>query len=194
MHSSRTAGRFAGLRRPARGVVGLRPRLADALDLDVSGSGRHLWRVRRLEASGALVCGMLATLAVGASVVALPPRSAEPVSRLPFALFPDKIGDWSQAGPARQLPPAVARALGADDYLSVPFSHASDAAPVDVFIAWYADHSAGGVHSPALCLPGAGWEIAWLDRTDVAPIAGTETPFQINRAIIQRGTSRQMVY
>ncbi|MEM9477527.1 MAG: VPLPA-CTERM-specific exosortase XrtD [Pseudomonadota bacterium] len=171
-----------------------RPRLADALDLDVSGSGRHLWRIWRLEASPALVCGMLATLAVGMSVVALPPRGAEPVSRLPFALFPDRIGDWSQAGPVRQLPPAVSRALGADDYLSVFFSHTSGAAPVDVFVAWYADQSAGGVHSPEICLPGAGWEIAWLDRTDVAPIAGTETPFQINRAIIQRGTSRQMVY
>jgi hypothetical protein len=53
-------------------------------------------------------------------------------------------------------------------------------------MAWYEDQSQGGVHSPEICLPGAGWEIAWLERSDIADRMGTETPFNINRAIIQQ--------
>jgi hypothetical protein len=41
-------------------------------------------------------------------------------------------------------------------------------------------------HSPEICLPGAGWEIAWLERSDIADRMGTDTPFNINRAIIQQ--------
>jgi EpsI family protein len=65
---------------------------------------------------------------------------------------------------------------------------------VGLFMAWYEDQSQGGVHSPEICLPGSGWEIAWLERTDIAAEMGTETPFNINRAIIQHGETRMMVY
>jgi EpsI family protein len=61
-------------------------------------------------------------------------------------------------------------------------------------MAWYRDQSQGGVHSPEICLPGAGWEIAWLERTDITEAMGTAAPFMINRAIIERGTTRMMVY
>jgi EpsI family protein len=61
-------------------------------------------------------------------------------------------------------------------------------------MAWYNDQLNGGVHSPEICLPGAGWEIAWLERTDIAEEIGSQTPFAINRAIIQQGDARMMVY
>jgi EpsI family protein len=61
-------------------------------------------------------------------------------------------------------------------------------------MAWYQDQSRGGVHSPEICLPGGGWEIAWLERSDITETMGTETPFMINRAIIERGVTRMMVY
>ncbi|MEM6904143.1 MAG: exosortase C-terminal domain/associated protein EpsI, partial [Pseudomonadota bacterium] len=62
------------------------------------------------------------------------------------------------------------------------------------FSAWYDDQSQGGVHSPEVCLPGAGWEIAWLERTDITEVVGTDVPFRINRAIIQKGEAKMMVY
>jgi EpsI family protein len=61
-------------------------------------------------------------------------------------------------------------------------------------MAWYADQSQGGVHSPEICLPGSGWEIAWLERFDVGPDLGLSERFPMNRAIIQRGETRMMVY
>ncbi len=50
------------------------------------------------------------------------------------------------------------------------------------------------MHSPEICLPGGGWEIAWLERTDLTEAMGWDRPFMINRAIIQKGESRMMVY
>ena len=50
------------------------------------------------------------------------------------------------------------------------------------------------MHSPEICLPGGGWEIAWLERTDIGPLLEVDTPYEINRAIIQKGQNRMMVY
>jgi EpsI family protein len=61
-------------------------------------------------------------------------------------------------------------------------------------MAWYADQSQGGVHSPEICLPGGGWEIAWLERTDITERHRRRPPFNLNRAIIQKGETRMMVY
>jgi EpsI family protein len=62
---------------------------------------------------------------------------------------------------------------------------------VDLFIAWYADQYTGGVHSPEVCLPGGGWEIA--DLQHIAAPAAAGASFTLNRAIIQKGTSRMPV-
>jgi EpsI family protein len=61
-------------------------------------------------------------------------------------------------------------------------------------MAYYEDQSQGGVHSPEICLPGSGWEIAWLERSDITELAGSDAEFRINRAIIQKGETRMMVY
>ena len=45
-----------------------------------------------------------------------------------------------------------------------------------------------------ICLPGAGWEIAWLERSDLTKELGWHRPFMVNRAIIQKGETRMMVY
>ena len=123
-----------------------------------------------------------------------PQRGAVDIQRESFAAFPRQLGDWRQRGPAERLSEGIANALAADDYRSVNFVKEGEAAYVQFFSAWYADQTRGGVHSPEVCLPGGGWEIAWLERTDVAESLGRETPFGINRAIIQKGQTRMMVY
>ena len=74
-------------------------------------------------------------------------------------------------------------ALQADDYRSVDLVNPDHAAPVGLFMAWYADQTQGGVHSPEVCLPGGGWEIAWLERTDITERIG-------RRDALQRSTAR----
>ena len=83
---------------------------------------------------------------------------------------------------------------GSPSVWSTSNRRASAAASVGLFIAWYADQTEGGVHSPEVCLPGGGWEIAWLERTDITERLGDSTPFNLNRAIIQKGETRMMVY
>ncbi|MBT8408213.1 MAG: EpsI family protein, partial [Alphaproteobacteria bacterium] len=111
-----------------------------------------------------------------------------------FSLFPRQLGDWRQSGPPRTLSASVERVLAADDYRSVMLTRPGELAGVEFFSAWYDDQSEGGVHSPEICLPGGGWEIAWLERSDITARMNADTPFMINRAIIQKGETRMMVF
>ena len=168
--------------------------LAEALDLDTDGLLEQAARVRYTRASPAMIT--VAALMVSASLAwqAVPDRSGMSVARDSFALFPRALGDWRQEGSARRLDARVAAVLGADDYHSINLVHPEHATSVEFFSAWYNDQSKGGVHSPEVCLPGGGWEIAWLERTDMTAEMGWDTPFSINRAIIQKGETRMMVY
>jgi exosortase D (VPLPA-CTERM-specific) len=170
-------------------------RLAEALDLETEGLAAQAGRLRYLQASPAMIT--VAAIMVTASLAwtAVPDRGgAGDIQRETFMLFPRQIGGWEQAGPPETLERSVAESLAADDYWSVNLVHPDQAAPVGLFMAWYADQTQGGVHSPEVCLPGGGWEIAWLERTDITERLGADRPFNLNRAIIQKGETRMMVY
>jgi len=170
-----------------------KPSLADALDLETSGLATQAARIRHVQASPAMIAGAVA-LCLGALAWHLTPEPETRVPpREPFAVFPRQLGDWQSGAPAR-LEPAVERSLGADDYHSVFFTKPGEAASVELFMAWYDDQSQGGTHSPEICLPGAGWEIAWLERVDIAPEVGLDEPFNLNRAVIQKGEARMIAY
>jgi exosortase D (VPLPA-CTERM-specific) len=165
--------------------------LIDALDLDTSGLAAQAMRITLVQPSRALVTAALAVTTFAVIWQAVPERTVQPVVRDPFSLFPVRIDDW-QAGSARVLDPDVERILAADDYHSVTLSRAADSARVDLFMAWYKDQGNGGTHDPEVCLPGAGWEIAELSRTEAShPVDG---PFSVNRAVIQQGFDRMLVY
>jgi exosortase D (VPLPA-CTERM-specific) len=168
--------------------------LVEALDLETDGLGTQAARVRLVQPSVAMIAAAGIALASLAAWQAVPDRGGQTIARDSFAVFPRTIGEWSQTGPAERLEEGVARTLAADDYHSVILDRSPTEPNVGLFMAWYEDQSAGGVHSPEICLPGSGWEIAWLERTDIASEMGTETPFNINRAIIQHGETRMMVY
>jgi exosortase D (VPLPA-CTERM-specific) len=165
--------------------------LRDALDLNTDGLGTQAMRLRYLEPSRAFVGSTLVVVALTMTWQALPKRDVVAVNRDPFSLFPARIDTW-QAGAQRALEPTVETVLAADDYYSASLTQTGLPAPVDLFIAWYADQNTGGVHSPEVCLPGGGWEIA--DLQQIAAPAAADAPFTLNRAIIQKGTSRMLVY
>jgi EpsI family protein len=141
-----------------------------------------------------MIASAVLMLGVAAAWQTIPERGQQTVPRDSFAFFPRQLGDWEQVGTREMLTADVERVLGADDYHQVYFVNPNVEAPVGLFMAWYADQSQGGVHSPEICLPGAGWEIAWLERTDIAEKMNSDIPFSINRAIIQKGELRMMVY
>lgn len=168
--------------------------LTEALDLDTTGLVPQFLRLQYVRPSAALITAAGIGLMAVAALMAMPERGSMAPARDSFALFPREFGAWRQYGPRETLDPQVAQTLGADDYHQVTLVNPEAADSVGLFMAWYNDQSKGGVHSPEICLPGSGWEIAWLERTDIAAQMKSDRPFAINRAIIQRGETRMMVY
>ena len=115
------------------------------------------------------------------------------ISRDPFALFPRQIGDWS--GSTSLLDTNVERVLGASDYLNATYSAPGEPASVNMFVAFYDRQTDGtGIHSPEVCLPVGGWEIFSLKPHAVDFTATGYGLFEVNRAVIQKGLSKQLVY
>jgi exosortase D (VPLPA-CTERM-specific) len=174
------------LRRPRIGVI-------EALDLDTSGLGTQAMRLRLVQPSRALAVSAFLSLGLAAGWQAVPERPPVTVDRDPFGVFPSRLGDWT-ASPMPPLDPNVERILAADDYYSALLSRPGAGAPVELFMAWYRDQMTGGVHSPEVCLPGGGWEIAQLETLDVSAEFGEGRNFTLNRAVIQQGMERALVY
>ena len=174
------------LRRPRVGVL-------QALDLDTSGLGTQAMRLRLIEPSRALIVGGLLSVGLALAWQSVPEREPVVIERDPFGAFPHRLGAW-EATPLPPLDPQVAQILAADDYHSAILRNPGADAPVELFMAWYRDQMTGGVHSPEVCLPGGGWEIARLERIDVSAEFGQGAPFTLNRAVIQRGMDRSLVY
>ncbi len=167
--------------------------LVDALDLDTDGLVPQVARLRFVRPSAAMITAAVMMVGAAGAWQFMPARDIGVINRDSLVLFPRELGEWRQVD-QELLSTRVARSLGADDYHSVTFAKEGEPASVGFFTAWYEDQSQGGVHSPEICLPSAGWEIAWLERTDITQEMGTEMPFNINRAIIQKGETRMMVY
>jgi len=168
--------------------------LTEALDLETEGLGTQAMRITLVQPSKALISAVVLGGVFLASLMAMPERGANAPDREHFLSFPRSLGAWEQLGSRERLSFDVAESLGADDYHQVNFVHPDSNIPVGLFMAWYNDQSDGGVHSPEVCLPGSGWEIAWLERTDISDIINDGAPFVLNRAIIQKGETRMMVY
>ncbi|SFJ73755.1 VPLPA-CTERM-specific exosortase XrtD [Jannaschia pohangensis] len=158
------------------------------LDLDVAGLAPEAARISRIGGGGAMMA--LAGLTFAAIGLQAALSEAGPVPRSTLAAYPLTLGNWS--GQRGYLDPDVVRILGATDYLAADYAAPGQSGAVGLFVAWYARQADGtGLHSPEICLPAAGWEIASLDKTTLQ-IDGDSFP--VNRAIIQNGLSRQMVY
>lgn len=185
-----------GLARVMQWIGGDRRPLGEALDLDFSGLGAQARRVFDIRASGALTVTALVMLALGAAWHLTPERASAEVARDPLVLFPRTVDTWT-AGPARRLDPGIETVLKADDYLSIGYESPDAAQPVDFFIAYYDKQTEGsGIHSPEVCIPAGGWEMSRIDATTV-PVQlddGTTLSWPVNRAVIQKGLSQQLVY
>ena len=176
-----------------RRLSGDRRPLGDAIDMDFTGLGAQLLRVRTIAPAPSLKVAALATLALSAAWSFMPARETVRMERDPYSLFPTTLGDWS--GTASALDPAVETSLGADDYLSGYFRSPGEATGVDFFLSYYYSQIDGrSIHAPEICLPTGGWEMFSLGPVAV-DLPGTRLgQVTLNRAVIQKGLDRQLVY
>lgn len=169
-----------------------RPRpLNEIIDIEFEGLGAQMMRFTRVVPSASLGAAAVVTVAMAVAWFALPEPQIATVRRQPLVLFPAELGSWT--GRLQTLEPQIERVLGADDYFSASFESPGEIAPVDLFIAYYANQTeGGGIHSPEVCIPAGGWEVsAWRPATITDPSGRS---FTVNRAIIQKGVQRQLVY
>ncbi len=77
-----------------------------------------------------------------------------------------------------------------DDYILSDYWKA-DRKPVNLYVAYYASQRQGeSPHSPIVCIPGGGWQIADFERIPKT----VDQPLPFNRVIIAKDTKRVVVY
>lgn len=169
--------------------------LLESLDLDTDDIMPQFARLKLVQPSKTLITATLVMTIAAISWPLLPERETVVPERFSFALFPSQVGEWRRFGAEQRFSPEVERGLAADDYAAVQFRRGPDAPVVDFFSAWYADLSADGVqHTPEICLPGAGWEIAEVRKVDLTDKLGLDVPLNVNRVIVQKDEQQMLVY
>ncbi len=167
--------------------------LSEAIDLDTAGFLPIAGRIFGIRASRGLIAAAVLTLAVSAGWALQQGKEPVAVDRDPFSLYPRQVGEWS--GTFSMLDSDIEQVLGASDYLSAFYRHPEETAPVELFMAFYNKQTEGsGIHSPEVCLPVGGWEIYSFEAVPVDMEGTGYGTFEVNRAVIQRGLSEQLVY
>ncbi len=167
--------------------------LAETIDLDTTGFAAQFRRLPAIAPARGITLAALMTLAVSVAFVATPSPPAVTVDRDPFTLFPRSLGAWT--GQPEKLAPDVELVLGADDYISASYQAPGEAGYVNIFSAFYLKQTEGsGIHSPEVCLPVGGWEVSSITPTQISVPGTVYGDFMVNRAVIQKGLSKQLVY
>lgn len=165
----------------------------EAIDLDTSGLWPILKQVGTIRNSSALFLGALITLIITSTWVLVQPEERGLVSRESFVSFPNQLGDWK--GSEVRLDADIEAVLAADDYIQSNYVSPNEVAPVNFFSAFYHKQTEGsGIHSPEVCLPVGGWEVFRFEKKSVSFPETSFGVFVLNRAIIQKGLSKQLVY
>jgi EpsI family protein len=111
--------------------------------------------------------------------------------RMPLKSFPEQIGPWS--GADQPIGKDSLEVLGNGEFLLRVYENQEKPQPyLDLFIAYYRTQRTGETpHSPQNCLPGSGWTP--VQNTRVKLSMPGHAPFPVNRYIISKGDSRQIV-
>jgi exosortase D (VPLPA-CTERM-specific) len=133
-----------------------------------------------------------ALVLVGAAVdAATPPPQLTYPDRASFAEFPTHLGDW--VGKRDALQSVYLDKLLLDDYVLADYRE-PEGSSVNFYAAYYqTQDSTRAIHSPHDCIPGGGWEITKFEQRSI-PATASVPAFKVNRAIVQLGDHRQIVY
>ena len=113
--------------------------------------------------------------------------------RQPLAEFPTSFYGWT--GKPVLMDPKVWEKVGGQDYVIIKYVKEKEGA-IDFYVAYYEHQKKGGdfIHSPNLCLPGAGW---FIDQNQTRHLAA-ENPghvgLKFNELVISKNGVIQLVY
>lgn len=175
--------RLSGDRRPMQDVFSL-----DFPEPSPSGA-----RVTYRRQSPAFVAAMVCLLVAAIAARGLPDVTHVVPSRDKSMMdFPLTLDTWK--GRSERLPPMVLEQLQLTDYVLATYVDARFV-PVNLYASYYDVQAKGNsAHSPRDCIPGDGWEIRALEKYELPGMNVNGTPSTVNRAVIQKGETRQLVY
>lgn len=183
---------LAQIRPETKGALDGRGLRVEASVKTLEGGGLQPPTSNRFSPGAAYFCSVAVLLPVAFASTLLVEREEIIPSRSMFIDFPKQIDGW--AGTSMALEKQYIDALRFDDYLLAEFR--SDKGQSATFYAAYYQSQRKGqsVHSPQSCLPGGGWEILSMTGVDVPARNGMDRPLHINRAVIQKGPHKQVVW
>jgi exosortase D (VPLPA-CTERM-specific) len=112
--------------------------------------------------------------------------------RTNFVSFPLKLGDWQ--GKRDTIDKIYLDELKLNDYILADFAKDTTSA-INLYVAYYASQRAGeSAHSPRSCIPGGGWRIQSISPRTVEGVMVDGVPLTVNRLVIQKGDTKQLVY
>ncbi|MDA8139136.1 MAG: VPLPA-CTERM-specific exosortase XrtD [Desulfobacteraceae bacterium] len=111
----------------------------------------------------------------------------------PLAEFPMELLGWQ--GRRGTMEEAIWDRVGAQDYIIVDYV-SPGGAPLNFYTAYYEYQRKAGdfVHTPRLCLPGAGWFIQEEARRTLAFESGSGKTLEFNEMVVNKGGATLLVY
>lgn len=132
-----------------------------------------------------LVITAISTTFIGQRTEIIPARAN-------FSELPMIIGSWQ--GKREQMEAIYVSALKFDDYVLADFWD-KNKNYVNLYVAYYSSQRKGeSAHSPRTCIPGGGWQITSFAQHRIDNVAVAGQSLLVNRAVIQKGENRQLVY
>lgn len=167
--------------------------ISSAIDLDTTGMAPHLGRFLTVKPTRPQIM-IAVVLSVISLIFVFTPQSEQAiVERKAFVSFPDILEQWR--GSKIRVEPEIEEVLAADDYLNANYINPQTGSIVNLLAVWYKKQTEGqAIHSPEACLPAGGWEVFSINPTEVTIPNTVYGTFTLNRAIIQKGTQKQLVY
>ena len=132
------------------------------------------------------ICLILIMQATAIHLLSVPERDL-PVPGL--RSLPAEFGDW-KAVDEQSLDQGVTDYLKPDEYILRNYANRVTGSSVNMFVAFFKSlQSNYGPHSPAVCMPGAGWLVR---SSKVAPIQAPGRPegIQVNQYVLEKGEQR----
>jgi exosortase D (VPLPA-CTERM-specific) len=113
----------------------------------------------------------------------------------PLSEFPKAYGSWQ--GRSGALTDQVWEQVGGQEYVIINYFNGNQN-PVNFYTAYYEYQRKAGdfIHSPKLCLPGAGWHIqqSRIRHLPVKDIDSNDGDLTFNEVLIQKTDTKQLVY
>ncbi|MDF1830632.1 VPLPA-CTERM-specific exosortase XrtD [Cycloclasticus pugetii] len=158
---------------------------AFAVDEVPIASNRSTTNIRNLSFKPSLVF-ILLLITTGVGIQFLDKRPELYPEHTPFVNFPLQLGEWK--GKHEKLDRSVIKKLGMTDYLLANYENTEQTSFLNFYVAYYESQRKGvSPHSPRVCIPGGGWEIAEFKRIEALG-------HPVNRVLIKKGDHRQLVY